>query len=234
MIKCTNIYKSYKNKRTKNYKKNKDKEVFKNASLFVKEGELVYLTGKSGTGKSTLIKLLTKQESVNSGLISVNGVEISSLKKAEDIQRYRRMIGVIYQDYQLIQEMTVFDNLKFVLEYLGEKNQTLIKKKIEMVCEDLDIKDTLYRKVETLSGGEQQRVAIARAIINNPKVILADEPTGNLDHNTKKEIINIFNKINSRGTTIVIVTHDESIIKSTPHKVYCVNNGRITHKTNAI
>ena len=130
--------------------------------------------------------------------------------------------------------MTVLDNLKFVLEYLGEKNTRKNKEKIELVCKDLGIDNTLYKKVETLSGGEQQRVAIARAIINNPKLILADEPTGNLDPKTKDEIIEIFEDINRKGTTVVIVTHDPEIIDKTSNPVYELNEGRIIRKVDAV
>lgn len=223
MIRLLNVYKKYKNT-----------EVLKNTNLQIDQGELVFLTGPSGSGKSTIIKLLTKQESLTNGSILVDGVDISKLKKIKDIQSYRRSIGIVFQDYQLIQEMSVLDNLKFVLEYLGEKNTKEIKSKIESVCNELGIGHTLNKKVETLSGGEQQRVAIARSIINNPKLIVADEPTGNLDPKTKDEIINIFKMINLKGTTIIIVTHDPDIISNTEYPVYTLTDGRVVRKVDAV
>lgn len=218
MIKLLNIYKKY-----------KSVEVLKNTNLYINKGELAFLTGVSGSGKSTIIKLLTKQEDPTHGSIIVNDLDISKIKRSKDIQKYRQNIGIVFQDYQLIQEMTVYENLKFVLEYLGANSKT-IKNKILEICSELDIAELLHKKVETLSGGEQQRVAIARAIINNPQIIVADEPTGNLDPKAKEEIINIFEQLNRKGTTIIIVTHDIEIINNTLHKVYELSDGYIIPK----
>lgn len=218
MIKLLNVYKKY-----------KSIEVLKNTNLHVNKGELVFLTGVSGSGKSTIIKLITKQENATNGTITVNNLDISKIKKRKEIQKFRQSIGIVFQDYQLIQEMTVYENLKFVSEYLGTRKK-IIKSRILEICSDLDIVDLLHKKIETLSGGEQQRVAIARAIINNPQIIVADEPTGNLDPKTKEEIINIFENLNQKGATIIIVTHDTDIINNTSHKVYELLDGCIIPK----
>lgn len=222
MIKLVNVYKKY-----------KDNDVLKNTNLHINKGELVFLTGVSGSGKSTIIKLLTKQENSTHGSIIVNDVDISKIKKRKEIQKFRQSIGIVFQDYQLIKEMTVHENLKFILEYLGANSKT-IKSRILEICSELDIADILHKKVETLSGGEQQRVAIARAIINKPQIIVADEPTGNLDPKAKEEIINIFEHLNNKGTTIIIVTHDIEIINNTLHKVYELSDGYIVPKVIAV
>lgn len=216
------------------YKNYKDSEVLKNTNLHINEGEFIYLTGESGSGKSTIIKLLTKQEDVTDGSILIQGKNISSLKRKNDIQKYRQNIGIVFQDYQLIQEITVYENLKFVLDYLGCKNKE-ITARITKIAEELNITNLLYKKVETLSGGEQQRVAIARAVINNPAILLADEPTGNLDMRNKKEVIKIFEEINKKGTTVIIVTHDmELLATEQQNKVYTIMNGRVVQKSVAV
>ena len=222
MIKLLNVYKKY-----------KSIEVLKNANLTVEQGELIFLTGVSGSGKSTIIKMLTKQDDPSNGSIIVNRTDISKLKKTKEIQKYRQKIGIVFQDYQLIKEMTVRDNLKFVLEYLGTDSKA-IKTRIYDICSELGIIELLNKKVETLSGGEQQKAAIARAIINNPDIIVADEPTGNLDPKAKEDIIRIFQELNKKGATIIIVTHDIEIINSTLNKVYELIDGKIIAKVMSV
>ena len=222
MIKLLNVYKNY-----------KSIEVLKNTNLTIQKGELIFLTGVSGSGKSTIIKMLTKQENPSNGSIVVNGTDISKLKKSKEIQKYRQNIGIVFQDYQLIKEMSVRDNLKFVLEYLGTDSK-MIKTRIYDVCSELGIIDLLNKKVETLSGGEQQKAAIARAIINNPDIIVADEPTGNLDPKAKEDIIRIFYELNQKGTTIIVVTHDLEIINTTLKKVYELIDGKIIAKVMSV
>lgn len=223
MISMKNVYKSY-----------GKKEVLTNTNLLINKGDFVYITGESGCGKSTVIKILTKQEDTTHGHIQVGKIDITSLKKTSDIQAYRRQIGIVFQDYQLIEEMTTKDNLKFVLEYLGWKKKDILPK-IKSVASELGIEHLLDKKVSTLSGGEQQKIAIARAIINDPKIIFADEPTGNLDSKAKYEVIKLLEKINrERRVTVVIVTHDNELINSDIYDVYTINNGRLINKVYSV
>lgn len=223
MIQMSNVYKNYKNN-----------EILINASMTINKGEIVYITGESGCGKSTIIKLLTKEEDVKHGNITIGNINITKLKKAKEIQNYRRQIGIVFQDYRLIQEMTVFENLRFVLEYLGWKKKDILPK-INSISNELGITHLLKKKAQTLSGGEQQRVAIARAIINNPKILYADEPTGNLDEKNKEEVLNLFEKINQMyGTTIIIVTHDKEIIGNTDKHVLTISNKRLIDKVMSV
>lgn len=223
MIEMKNVYKNY-----------GKREVLINTHLSIQKGDFVYITGESGCGKSTVIKILTKQENINHGHIRVGQIDLTKLKKAGEIQEYRRQIGIIFQDFQLIEEMPARDNLKFVLEYLGWKKKD-IKPKIEKVANELGITNLLNKKVATLSGGEQQKIAIARAIINDPKIIFADEPTGNLDAKSKLEVMDIFKKINeTRGVTVIIVTHDTDLINADEDSVYTISNGRLLSKSNSV
>lgn len=223
MISMKNVYKSY-----------GKKEVLINTNLLINKGDFVYITGESGCGKSTVIKILTRQEDITHGHIQVGKIDITKLKKPSEIQEYRRQIGIVFQDYQLIEEMTAKDNLKFVLEYLGWKRKDILPK-IQSVASELGIEHLLNKKVSTLSGGEQQKIAIARAIINDPKIIFADEPTGNLDSKAKSEVINMFEKINrDRGVTVIIVTHDNELINSDTYDVYTINKGRLINKAYSV
>lgn len=205
----------------KNVYKNYDKRgILVNANFSVSKGDFLYIAGGSGCGKSTIIKLLTKQEEVTQGYIRIGKIDITSLKRHSEIQEYRRQIGIVFQDYQLIQEISAKDNLKAALSYLGCKSKD-INIKIKKVSSELGITHLLDKKVSTLSGGEQQKVAIARAIINDPKVIFADEPTGNLDSKSGNEIMGIFQQLNEEGATIIMVTHEPEIAMHTKRMIVC-------------
>lgn len=211
---------------TKQYDKNK--VILNKINLYIEKGDFTFLTGKSGAGKSTLIKLIRLDERPDDGIIIVNGKETREIKKSKVIQDYRRNIGTVFQDYQLIKEKTVFENLSFVLEYLGYKKKD-IKKRIEEVSTEIGIDTIIHKKVCALSGGEQQRVAIARAMMNKPKILLADEPTGNLDEENGLIVLELLKKINDSGTTVVIVTHDMKLVDVYEgRKVYILENNTLT------
>ncbi|MBQ3420071.1 MAG: ATP-binding cassette domain-containing protein [Romboutsia sp.] len=201
MIRFLDVCKQYEN----------GKIVLSNTNLDIEQGDFVFLLGKSGVGKSTVIKLIRLDERQNKGVIVIDGKDTTKIKKIKEVQKYRQNIGTVFQDYQLIAEKTVYENLSFVLEYLGYKRKD-IKAKINKVASEIGIEHILKSKVYTLSGGEQQRVSIARAILNEPKILLADEPTGNLDEENGLMVLELLKKINERGTTVVIVTHDTKLI----------------------
>lgn len=215
---------------TKGYENGKD--ILSNTNLDIEKGEFVFLVGKSGAGKSTLVKLIRLDERQNEGVIVVDGRDTKEIKKSKEIQKYRRKIGTVFQDYQLIREKTVYENLSFVLEYLGYKKKD-IKERISKISTEMGIENMLKSKVFTLSGGEQQRVAIARAMMNEPVILLADEPTGNLDEENGLIVLELLKKINENGTTVIIVTHDTKLINIySDRKIFKLENGEILDMTN--
>lgn len=217
MIRFLDVVKTY------DFKKN----ILNKVNLDIEEGEFVFLLGKSGAGKSTLIKLIRLDERQDEGVIVIDGKDIKEIKKNKEIQNYRRCIGTVFQDYQLIKEKTVYENLSFVLEYLGYKKK-YVKKRISELSSQIGIENMLNQKVYTLSGGEQQRVAIARAIINKPSILLADEPTGNLDEENALIVLELLKEINKAGTTVIIVTHDTKLLDIyEDRKVFKIDNGEI-------
>ncbi|MCX7831196.1 MAG: ATP-binding cassette domain-containing protein [Acidobacteria bacterium] len=191
-------------------------------------GEFVYFVGESGAGKSTIIKLITKEELPTQGVVSFldpqkgERVNISKLKT----HIYRRKIGIVFQDFKLIKDKTVYENIAYPLQVLGE-NKNKIRNRVNEVTELVRINNLLNKFPHELSGGEQQRVAIARAIINRPSLLLADEPTGNLDFRTTEEIMNLLSEINKMGTTILMVTHDIQAVKCVKGRIIQVYKGRI-------
>jgi cell division transport system ATP-binding protein len=197
MIQCTHVYKRYKNGTNALY----------DINLSVDQGEFVYVIGPTGSGKSTLIKLMDAEEMCTKGNVKVVGIDVGELSKRQ-IPIYRRNIGVVFQDYKLLPHLTVFENIAYALEVIGMKKAQIRKRTIEvMKVVGLSEKGNSFPK--ELSGGQQQRVAIARAIANRPKVLIADEPTGNLDPAKSDEIMDLLQEINQRyGTTVVMVTHD--------------------------
>ncbi|MBN2332091.1 MAG: cell division ATP-binding protein FtsE [Deltaproteobacteria bacterium] len=197
--------------------------VLQDVSFTVAPGEFVFLTGPSGAGKSTLLRLLFAAERPKSGQILIGGQNITSFSRRQ-IARVRRSIGVVFQDFKLIPYRTVFDNVSLVLEIHGlPRNE--IKKRVWKVLKLVGIEQKLYRYPLELSGGEQQRVAIARALVNDPPIILADEPTGNLDFEITTEIMNIFNYVNSQGTTVVVATHNRMLMQKFKRKVFSLHKG---------
>lgn len=191
----------------------------------VNPGEFVYIVGPSGAGKSSFIKLLYREEKVSSGTLKVGEFNLTKLKK-RDVPILRRSIGVVFQDYRLLPKKTVFENVAYAMQVIGEKPRD-IKKRVPEVLDLVGLKHKMRSFPNQLSGGEQQRVAIARAIVNNPKVLIADEPTGNLDPEISWEIMQLLERINLQGTTILMATHNKQIVDTLRHRVIAIEDGRI-------
>lgn len=207
---------------TKKYNSNVGLE---GVSVHIKKGDFVFLVGPSGAGKSTFIKLILKEIDADSGSILVGGKEVTKLSNRE-IPDLRRKIGIVFQDFRLLPKKTVYENVAFAMEIL-HKPKRQIRKRVPQVLSLVGISDKADKYPDELSAGEQQRVAIARAIINNPKVLIADEPTGNLDPDTANEIMDLLNQINITGTTILMVTHAKDIVDRMQKRVIAIEQGHI-------
>lgn len=194
-------------------------------SFHINEGEFVFLVGPSGAGKSTAIRQIIRQETPSSGKIIFENKVINKLRGGK-LARYRRDLGIVFQDFKLLNTKTVEENVAFVLEVSGKSSKE-IKKAVNYVLDLVGLADKKRAFPETLSGGEQQRVAIARAIVTEPKVLLADEPTGNLDRNNAWDIIQLLNKINNWGTTVIVATHDTEIVDSLNKRVIGFEAGKV-------
>jgi len=215
MIKLIDLSKSY----------NKKVQALKNISLHIKPGEFVSIVGQSGSGKSTLVKLIIAEEKPDSGKIIVGGWDIIGIKNGE-IPTLRRQLGVIFQDFKLLPKKTVFENVAFAMEACGFKPADIIKT-VSQIVSLVGLKGKEDRYPNQLSGGEQQRVAIARSLVHKPKLLVADEPTGNLDSINTREIIDLLKKINNMGTTIVLVTHNKDVVNSLHSRVITLDSGQI-------
>ena len=196
-----------------------------NVSLCIEDGDFVFLVGPSGAGKSTFIKLISKEIEPDSGSIIVNDRDITTLSNRE-VPDHRRHIGMVFQDYKLLQHKTVYENVAFAMEVIHSTPRA-IKRQVPQILEIMGIADAANKFPDELAGGEQQRVAIARAIINNPRLLIADEPTGNLDPDTAWEIMKLINQINRRGTTVVMVTHAKDIVDRMGKRVVAIDGGHI-------
>ena len=194
-------------------------------NIRIKAGEFVYVVGPSGAGKSTFIKMMYREEKPTSGNIVIDGVNLSKLKESK-VPILRRNIGVVFQDFKLLPQLTVYENVAFALEVIEESPKN-IKKRVMEVLDLVKLKHKARHLPNELSGGEQQRISIARSIVNKPKVMIADEPTGNLDPDTSWEIMNIFEEINEKGTTIVMATHNREIVNTIKKRVIAIENGKI-------
>ena len=193
--------------------------------MHIDDGEFVFLVGQSGSGKSTIIKLLTAELQPTSGSILVNGYKLESIKRSS-VPYMRRTLGVIFQDFRLIENKTVYENVAFAMRVIGAPTRE-IKKRVPYVLELVGLENKARRLPNELSGGEQQRVAIARALINNPTMIIADEPTGNLDPARSFEIMLLLEQINALGTTVMVVTHEKSLVDRFTKRVVAINNGKV-------
>ena len=201
----------------------KNNEILKNINLNINEGDFIYLIGGTGSGKSSLLKSLYKEIDFQKGSISIGEFNLNNMKKNK-IAYLRRQLGIIFQDFQLLSDRNIYKNLEFVLQSTGWKDKNKIKERIIEVLNTVHLEGVEKNMSHELSGGEQQRVSIARALLNHPKIILADEPTGNLDPEKSNSIIETMKEINSNGTTVIIATHDYSIIKNFPSKTYRFEN----------
>lgn len=215
MIEMQDIWKTYKD----------GTHALQGVSVRIDRNEFVYLVGPSGAGKSTFMKLIYREEYPTKGQISVNGFNIGKLKPRK-IPYVRRNIGVIFQDFRLLPKLTIFENVAFAMEAI-EAPRRIIKKRVMEVLDLVGLKHKHASLPSQLSGGEQQRVSIARAIVNNPSVIVADEPTGNLDPDTSMEIMNLLEEINFRGSTIIMATHNKDIVNNLRKRVIAIENGKI-------
>lgn len=194
-------------------------------SLHIERGEFVFIVGNSGSGKSTLIKLLTKELEPSEGTIRVNGINLARMKKRA-IPKYRRKIGCVFQDYRLLKDRNVYENVAFAQRVIGTPTRE-ITKNVPAVLSLVGLAEKYKSYPRQLSGGEQQRVALARALVNSPDILLADEPTGNLDPKTSREIMKLLEEINARGTTVVVVTHDQTIVNTLKKRVIRLQMGEI-------
>ena len=196
-----------------------------NINVDIRKGEFVFLVGSSGAGKSTFIKLLFREVLPTSGILTVNGRDVIRMANKE-VPYLRRSLGVIFQDYRLLPEKTVYENISFAMQVI-EAPRRLMQRSVNSVLDIVGLRDKYKCFPHQLSGGEQQRVAIARAIVNNPSIVIADEPTGNLDPETSWGIMDIFQRINAAGTTIVMATHDKTIVDAMQRRVIAIEDGQI-------
>ncbi|AIF68070.1 cell division protein FtsE [Terribacillus saccharophilus] len=193
--------------------------------VHIDSGEFVYLVGPSGAGKSTFVKMIFRGEKPSTGIVKVDNKDLSTYKERQ-IPKVRRKIGVVYQDFKLLPKLTIYENVAFALEVI-EESPKVIRDRVMEVLDLVGIKDKARSFPDELSGGEQQRVAIARAIANNPKVVIADEPTGNLDPETSWGIMKVLEDVNNKGTTIIMATHSKEIVNTIKKRVIAIENGRI-------
>lgn len=200
-----------------------------NVNLQIDKGEFVFIVGASGAGKSTFLKLIMREELPTSGQIIVNDMHLENMKRKQ-VPYLRRTMGIVFQDFRLINKMTVYDNVAFAMRCVGMKSST-IKKRVPYVLDLVGLSDKANDHPNELSGGEQQRVSLARALVNNPSMIIADEPTGNIDPELSYEIIELLSEINKRGTTVIIVTHEHELVKSFGKRVIEIANGSVVHDT---
>ena len=196
-----------------------------NVSLHIDKAEFVFIVGASGAGKSTFLKLIMREETPTSGEITINGNKLSKLKKRH-VPYLRRHMGIVFQDFRLIDKMNVFDNVAFAMRAVGENTAT-VKKRVPYVLDLVGLKDKMKCKPSELSGGEQQRVSLARALVNNPEIIVADEPTGNIDPELSHEIIELLTRINSMGTTVLVVTHEHELVREFNQRVITIDKGEV-------
>ena len=215
MIRFIDVHKEYDN----------GTKALKGVNVRIDDGEFVFLVGPSGSGKSTLIKLITAEIAPTEGRVMVNGFNLTSITPRQ-VPQMRRTLGVIFQDFRLIEKKTVYENLSFAMRAIGASNREL-RRRIPYVLQLVGLDQKGERFPGQLSGGEQQRVAIARALVNNPSMIIADEPTGNLDPQRSLEIMMLLERINELGTTVLVVTHEKNLVNRFAKRVVAIENGRI-------
>ena len=215
MIEFTDVVKSY----------DQGNKALNGVSLQIQDGEFCFLVGPSGSGKSTVIKLITGELKPTSGTVHVNGYSLERIRKRE-IPYLRRTVGVVFQDFRLIEKMTVYENVAFAMRVVGAREKE-IKERVPYVLELVGLENKENRHPNEMSGGEQQRLAIARALVNNPSMIIADEPTGNLDPERSFEIMALLQEINNLGTTVLVVTHDHKLVELFNKRVIVLDDGQV-------
>jgi cell division transport system ATP-binding protein len=216
VINFDNVSKQYKNSTT---------PALDGINLNIEQGDFVFLVGQSGSGKSSLLRLLLKEEKPTSGTVTVDGINVAKIPNRK-VPAFRRTMGIVFQDFRLLPGKTVFDNVAFGMEVIG-KSKKEIEQRIPALLELVGLEEKAHRLPSELSGGEQQRVALARAFVNKPKLLLADEPTGNLDPSTSVGIMKLLDRINRTGTTIVMATHDVAIVDQMRKRIVQMENGKI-------
>ncbi len=194
-------------------------------NIEILKGEFVFIVGSSGAGKSSILKLLLRESKATRGVVRVNGFNLSAIK-SKKISQFRRTLGVVFQDFRLIPTLNIFENVAFALRVIGEK-QKIIKQKVPKILKELGILHKMKAMPSQLSGGEQQRVALARALINDPSIIIADEPTGNIDPELSEDIVELLKKINLKGTTVVMVTHEHTLVNYFGGRVLNIDKGLV-------
>ena len=200
-----------------------------NVSIRINDGEFVFIVGSSGAGKSTFLKIIMREQVADSGSVLVNNYNLNKIKK-KDIPKFRRTMGIVFQDFRLIPNMTVYDNVAFAMRVIGAKEKE-IRKRVPYVLSLVGLTSKARQLPTQLSGGEQQRVALARALVNNAGVIIADEPTGNIDPEMSYEIVDLLNHINNNGTTVVMVTHEHELVRRFNHRVITIHKGQVVSDT---
>lgn len=219
MIEFKNVSKTYDN----------GTKALKNVNLKIDRGEFVFIVGSSGSGKSTLLKTIMREEAPTSGKITINNYDLVDITKRE-IPYFRRTMGIVFQDFRLIPKMSVYDNVAFAMRVIGSKEKE-IRKRVPYVLSLVGLTSKARSFPTEISGGEQQRVALARALVNNANIIIADEPTGNIDPEMSYEIIDLLNHINANGTTVIIVTHEHDLVHRFNHRIVAIENGSIVSDT---
>lgn len=200
-----------------------------NVSIKINDGEFVFIVGSSGAGKSTFLKIIMREQVPDNGSVLVNNYNLNKIKK-KDIPKFRRTMGIVFQDFRLIPNMTVYDNVAFAMRVIGAKEKE-IRKRVPYVLSLVGLTSKARQLPTQLSGGEQQRVALARALVNNAGVIIADEPTGNIDPEMSYEIVDLLNHINNNGTTVVMVTHEHELVRRFNHRVITIHKGQVVSDT---
>ena len=219
MIEFKNVSKTYDN----------GTQALKNVNLRIEDGEFVFVVGSSGAGKSTFLKIIMREQVANSGTVLINGFNLNTMRK-RDIPMLRRTMGIVFQDFRLIPTMTVFDNVAFAMRVIGTKEKE-IRKRVPYILSLVGLTSKARQLPTQLSGGEQQRVALARALVNNAGILIADEPTGNIDPEMSYEIVDLLNHINANGTTVVMVTHEYNLVRHFHHRVITIEEGSVVSDT---
>ncbi len=219
MIELQSVYKAY----------TTGSHALNDVNLHIDDGEFAFIVGASGAGKSTFLKLIMREETPTSGEVIVNNYRLSRLKRKQ-VPFFRRTMGIVFQDFRLINTMTVYDNVAFSMRVIGKTNRE-IRRRVPYVLQLLGLQDKAQRLPLELSGGEQQRVGLARALVNNPSLIIADEPTGNVDPQMSRDIVQLLSQINEKGTTVLMVTHQHELVHEFEHRVITLEHGRIVADT---